>query len=92
MTKISKKQTLIYSLCSKNFTESLMNSFFDRQYDRLSWNRKSFLNCQIHVNTKNFLSRFRNSETIKLSNLGSFMLSFLIMENGEAIYKVLRYI
>ena len=41
---------------------------------------------------KNFLSRFRNSETIKLSNLGSFMLLFLIMENGEAIYKVLRYI
>ena len=87
MTKISKKQTLIYSLFSKNFTESLMNSFFDRQYDRLSWNR-----CQLHVNTKNFLSRFRTSETIKFSNLGSFMLSFLIMENGEAIYKVLRYI
>ena len=41
---------------------------------------------------KKLPSRFRTSQTIKLSNLGSVMLLFLIMENGEALYKVLRHI
>ena len=53
---------------------------------RASWTAK------FKWNTKKLLSRFRTSETVKLSNLGSFMLLNLIIESGERIYKVFRHI
>ena len=83
MTTISKKQTLINSLCSKNFAECLMSSFFmiDDMTDSAKKSR-SFLNCQIHVSTKNAvkLPYLRNNQTLKFT--GSLI---SIIENGGAI-------
>ena len=87
MTKISKKQTLINSLCSKNFAECLMSSFF--MIDDMTDSAKivgAFWIAKFMRIQKMLLS-FRTSETIKLSNLGSLIL-FLIIENGGAIYNV----
>ena len=94
MTTISKKQKLVNSLRSKNFTECLTSSFFflfmiDDMIDSAKFVRASWIS-KIHVNTKDLPSRFRTSQTIKLSNLGSFILLFLVVENGGVIYRVLR--
>ena len=90
MVPTSKMQTLINYLFSTNFSVWWFRLLY--RYDRLSWNRRSFLNCQTHVKHHNIFRQSSVPQKLLNCQIKVVLSFFFNCRERRRIYKFLRRI